>query len=72
MLEKQARDLARELNDSYLDAYRSKTIKPTKVLDDETSPIKELGPLRTDKELPFKKYQANKYDYRFEKGKIKL
>lgn len=62
MLEKQARDLARELNDSYLDAYRSKTIKPTKVLD-ETSPIKELGPLRTDKELPFKKYQAQKYDH---------
>jgi len=66
MLEKQARDLARELNDSYLDAYRSKVIKPAKVLGEEQSnhaPISgqpSLNMLRNNKELPFKKYQSEK------------
>ena len=66
MLEKQARDLARELNDSYLDAYRSKVIKPTKVLGEEQgnhAPISgqpSLNMLRNSKALPFKKYQSEK------------
>jgi len=66
MLEKQARDLARELNDSYLDAYRSKVVKPAKVIGEEqnnhapASGQASLKMLRNSKELPFKKYQSEK------------
>ena len=65
MLEKQARDLARELNDSYLDAYRSKAAKSIKLGGDEqvqNSPG-QIPPtlLRNSKELPFKKYHSEKY-----------
>jgi len=64
MLEKQARDLARELNDSYLDAYRSKVAKSMNVGGNEhvqNSPG-QIPPtlLRNSKELPFKKYQSEK------------
>jgi len=65
MLEKQARDLARELNDSYLDAYRSKAAKSVKLGGDEhiqSSPGQSIPPtlLRNSKELPFKKYHSEK------------
>ncbi len=66
MLEKQARDLARDLNDSYLDAYRSKAAKSVKLGggDDhiQSSPGQSIPPtlLRNSKELPFKKYHSEK------------
>jgi hypothetical protein len=66
MMEKQARDLARDLNDSYLDAYRSKAAKSVKLGggDDhiQSSPGQSLPPnlLRNSKELPFKKYHSEK------------
>jgi len=64
MLEKQARDLARELNDSYLDAYRSKVAKSMNVGGNEhvQNSAGQIPPtlLRNSKELPFKKYQSEK------------
>ncbi len=65
MLEKLARDLARDLNDSYLDAYRSKTMKPKVVGTQQKSQATGLTgspgmQLRDSKELPFKKYVSEK------------
>lgn len=66
MLEKQARDLARELDDSYLDQFRSKLDMKEKLL---KSPSKEPVQtetqrppitLRQSAELPFSKYKSEK------------
>lgn len=57
MLEKQARDLARDLNDSYLDQYRTKTQpKSTEPILDKI----DASPIKKSKELPFQKYQSEK------------
>lgn len=67
MLEKQARDLARELNDSQLDQFRSRDEKrpeqkKTLSVDPQAIGIKKpVTNVRQSAELPFIKYKAEKY-----------
>jgi hypothetical protein len=62
MLEKQARDLARELDDSYLDQFRSRVDTKPKVAKSPTQmeSQRQLPTLRQSAELPFVKYKSEK------------